>query len=120
MIAAVVIISTVLILISATVAQGLMGHAESSTAVAQGLEAKSAAEACAEVALLNLAEDPTYAGNESITIGSSACTIQPIASGTPTVVETEASVGERTYRLHVEASSLDPVTISAWERVATF
>ena len=120
LIVAMIVISTVLVLVSATVAQGLMGHALSSITIERKLQAKSAAEACADVALLELTLDPAYAGNESVTIGSNSCTIQAIVSGPPTVVETEATVSGNTYRLHIELSELDPIMISAWERVADF
>lgn len=36
------------------------------------------AESCLEVALLNLADDKGYSGNETITVGSSSCKIGPI------------------------------------------
>jgi type II secretory pathway pseudopilin PulG len=116
----VVLVATILLLLSATVAQGLLGQQQGLTSLDASTDAKGAAEGCAEYALLQLKLDPAYAGNETRAIGSVSCTIRPIISGPPTVIETEAEASGRPYRLRVELSSMDPLTVQSWGRVSAF
>lgn len=120
--ATVAIIATVMLMLSAALAQGLFGHQQSSVSIEQGLDAESAAEACADRALLALALDAAYAGSETIAVGSASCTIRPIVViGVTTVIETEATVDGQTYRLQVDLSAIGPPpVISGWERVGSF
>ena len=48
----------------------------------------SLADGCASAAVLNLAQDPSYAGSTTLAIASDTCTIFAIASGTG-VIETQ-------------------------------
>jgi Tfp pilus assembly protein PilX len=119
-IASVTVMAVVMLLFAVSLAQGLIGLEQETMILDKNLLAQNAAEACAEEALLGLAQDQRYAGGETFTINGTPCAIQPIGSGTPTVVEVESTAGDSTYRLHIEINDLDAMTISAWQRVDAF
>lgn len=78
------------------------------------------AEGCAEKALLKYAEDISYAGNESVTIGSKQCAILTIeTSGDNKIIKTEAIVQGATSNIKVTFVSAD-MTLVSWEEVASF
>lgn len=121
LIMSVLLVSAVLILLATSTAWRLLGHHQSGHSLTAHLKAKGLAEGCMETALLHLREDPTYAGDETITIGSGSCAIRPIASGDPFLIQTEASVDGRVYNLEAEASLAgNPPTVTRWERIDVF
>ncbi len=74
----------------------------------------SAARSCLDQALLKLANDSTYAGNESFTVGSDTCTLQTItASGANKVIGSRAQINGATtdLRLTVDGTSLSTVSL---------
>ncbi|OGL67239.1 hypothetical protein A2856_04265 [Candidatus Uhrbacteria bacterium RIFCSPHIGHO2_01_FULL_63_20] len=121
LVVSVMIISAVLLGLAVAAARTLHGTLSSGTSIERWDDAKALAEGCAEQAIWRLTEDQNYAGNETIAINGSPCTIRPVTGNpTPKIVETEATVGNRTYRLRVTVSSLSPPTVSAWDRVTSF
>ncbi len=120
LIVTVLVVATVLLVLSAAVALGLIGHRTGSRAVDDRVTAQALAESCAEVALLKLKRANTYTGNETMTISGSTCTIHTFSSTLPTTIETEATVNSRPYRLEVTVSSYDPFTVTGWNRVSSF
>lgn len=83
--------------------------------------AGSAATGCMEHAMDSLGRNAAYAGNETLTIASSTCAIQPIESSTSTwTIKTSSQVGDQYARYLAILSSLSPVTISSWTEVAGF
>ena len=80
----------------------------------------SLAEACADVALLKLANNSGYAGNVAVAIGTDFCSIRLLfSSGTQTIVDTQASF-QNAYtnlRLGVATSTL---TVMSWEEIPKF
>ncbi|TAK04688.1 hypothetical protein EPO33_01695 [Patescibacteria group bacterium] len=121
LIISVTIIGTVLMLVAISATRVLLQQLSTSVGLDDHIAAKYLAEGCAEQALLRLSEDAQYAGNETIIIDGLSCTIRPKElSGSNTVFTTEVEVNARLYRLRVELSSTNPITILSWERVASF
>jgi hypothetical protein len=82
--------------------------------------ARQAASACVEMAMDSIGMDNSYAGNETLSVGSGTCIINTIVSSTNWTIETEATVGNEISRQKVVLSDLSPVTISTWTEVASF
>ena len=65
------------------------------------------AEACINLAILKIVEDPAYPGNETINVGGSQCLIRPIQdSGTNKIIESQAVYNEAYTNLQVFVNSL--------------
>lgn len=80
------------------------------------------ATSCMEQALLSLADDSAYTGNQTITIGSYTCTIATITgSGDTRTVQTSSTVSGYTRRLLVTVSNVNPpLQVSSWQEVSSF
>ena len=81
------------------------------------------AEACADNALLRLAANPSYAGNELISIDSDNCQIRPIQQDVPAAgqitVEARALFQEATTNLRIVVNTLD-LSVVSWNEVPSF
>ncbi len=78
------------------------------------------AEACVETALLNLASNKAYAGNETVSIGTGTCSILPIETlGSQKIIKTSASTNSSTVNLKV-TTNIEPISIVSWEELAGF
>jgi Tfp pilus assembly protein PilV len=78
------------------------------------------AEACAETALLKLANDSTYTGNEVVTVSSSPCTIRPVSvSGGQVTIEVQSIIQNTYTNLEVVAAS-GTLGIISWQEIANF
>jgi len=76
--------------------------------------------ACADTALLKLAEDLNYLGNETINVASSTCTILAIeTNGTQKTIKTEGVDNEVKTNIKVLLETTD-FTIISWDEVANF
>lgn len=117
MLVSMVIIGTILFMIAAVSARQVQDGFFSSIDLGQQAAAQALAEGCMEVALVRLATDSAYTGNETVEIGEEMCTIRTISGG---IVEVEAEVNDRYYRLRAVLSSLSPVTIDSWQKVDSF
>ena len=74
------------------------------------------AESCLEVARLRLVQNSSYAGNETVTIGSNTCTIQPIQSATgQKIITAISSAGQSKTILKLIASDTNLLKISLEE-----
>ena len=74
------------------------------------------AESCLEVARLRLVQNSSYAGNETITIGSGTCTIQPIQSATgQKIITAISSAGQSKTILKLIASDTNMLKIKLEE-----
>jgi len=83
-------------------------------------ESSALANACADTALLNLAFDINYAGNETIMIASSTCTIMTIeTNGDEKTIKAQAKEDDRTANIKVLLDTTD-FTIVSWDEVASF
>ena len=75
------------------------------------------AESCAESALLKLKLDPTYGGNETLTINANQCSILPLeTSGSQTIIKTKGTIQSITSSLEITVTMSD-VTVVSWEQV---
>lgn len=78
------------------------------------------AEGCVDAALLKLANDFNYLGNETITIGGEPCTIRGLQpSGSNKIIETHAGFQNANTNLSVV---VDPSTLGvvSWQEVPHF
>ena len=81
--------------------------------------ANSLAEACAETALVKLAENSNYGGNENIIIGDEQCAILALeTNGNQKIIKTKAIIQNAVanFKVTVDAASL---SIIAWEELAS-
>jgi hypothetical protein len=77
---------------------------------------KEAAQGCLEYARLKLKMGP-YAGNETIAVGSSTCTILGVqTSGNNFIIQTSANEGGRTTNLELTVVSSTLATVSLVEK----
>lgn len=85
------------------------------------MTADYAATACAETAIDRLGRDEAYVGNETISLEAGiSCTIHPIVSSSPWIIDASSDVSGRVSRYRVTLSSRNPVDILSWEKVASF
>lgn len=82
------------------------------------------AEACVETALLKLAQNNSYAGNENISIGGKQCLILAIEAGgqaNQKIIKTTASSSNYYANLKITATIIaSGILINSWEEVASF
>ena len=75
------------------------------------------AEACADTALLRLALNPGYAGNETLTLGADSCFIRGITlAGGQFTIYTKAIFQKINTNLKIFAASSD-LSIISWEEI---
>ena len=78
------------------------------------------AEACIETALLKLAQDSAYAGNEVITVGSNQCSILTLESiSNQKIIKANAVFQNTTTNLKITVFSSD-LSVISWEELAKF
>ncbi|TAK03348.1 hypothetical protein EPO34_04785 [Patescibacteria group bacterium] len=116
----VLVVSVTLITVSAAVALALARGGTRGPVTERSRAAQRLAEACAEVALYELQQSPSYAGNETVTIGGLPCTIRPVIAGPPLRLQAEATADQETYRIEIQVDDPQGVGIGSWKRVATF
>ncbi len=76
-------------------------------------------ESCARTAILKLANDPTYAGNENIAVDSDSCNIQAIqTSGQTKIIQTKGIYQKATANYKVTVNTAD-LSVISWEELAT-
>ncbi|MDP3697532.1 MAG: hypothetical protein Q8R55_05975 [Candidatus Taylorbacteria bacterium] len=77
------------------------------------------AEACANLAILKRFQDNTYAGNETLAVGSESCKVRPVLTPGDIIIETTASVSGSFSNIRVD---LDPttLTINRWREIKSF
>ena len=109
-------ISLILLVITVTLNQS--GFLTRSTLLDSEYKERSSAlaEACVDVALLKLVNDPSYLGSETITIGSDSCDIRPITLPT---IETRAVFQQAATNLEVVIDPSD-LSVVSWNEVPSF
>jgi hypothetical protein len=117
LIVSVVVISTVLLMLATMSARRVQDAFFVALDLGVMTQARALAEGCAYDALLKRAMDSQYAGDEEVMIQDQTCTIRPIIGQ---IIEVEAEVEERYYRLRITLTSDEPPSIDTWERVSTF
>ena len=116
-------LSLILILISVTLNQA--GFFTRSTLLESEYKERSVAlaEACADNAILRLAVNPNYIGNETLPIGLDSCLIRQIKRGVPSAglgtIETRALFREATTNLRIVVST-STFSVISWDERASF
>lgn len=82
------------------------------------------AEACLDMALLRLAQNPAYPGGEIVTVtASDSCAIRPVLRNTPqsgqNTIETRAVFQEATTNLKIVVKASN-FSILSWDEVPSF
>ena len=118
-----IVLTVVLLLIATTL--NLSGFFTRSSAMSAEYKERSAsaAEACADRAMLKLAGNPAYAGGETISLGTDSCEIRPILPDSPsagkTTIETRAVFNESATNLRIVIVNSDKSVIS-WDEIENF
>lgn len=118
----VLVLSSVILMVATATAFTLAGVEQRDAERRLGFGAQSLAEGCMETALLKRRLDPSYAGNETVTIDGQTCTIRAFitAASPPLTIQTEATKNSRTYRVQVKISNTSTMAVQSWERVSAF
>lgn len=82
----------------------------------------SLATACMEKALLSLADNASYGGNETINIDGDSCIINTLETlGTSRIIKTHATYLGYIRRIQVTVSqTTPPLQVSSWQEVSSF
>lgn len=118
---AVLIIGAVGLAIAISLTLLSAGFAKTSLVIQQSQQAKSLANACAEYGLEKLRESTGYAGNETLTIGSSTCSVLAVlgSGNSNRTVQTTSTVGTITRKIKVLVSQVTPqIQLTSWQEVA--
>lgn len=120
----ILILSAIAVIVVTTTLTLSLDTTSTLTTIQSNRNAKAMANSCAEIALDRLKSNPdTYAGNETITIGSNSCIIQPISGSglSNRIIQAESTVNGATIRLEVFVNTVNPLTdIEYWEEVSNF
>ena len=84
-------------------------------------QARYMADACAEYALEQLREDPSYAGEEQLETGSGSCEVLPteVLSEGVVIIESIGRSGDAVRKVRIATNHVRPsVSVSIWEEVA--
>jgi hypothetical protein len=73
-----IIISSLLLISISAIGAGAVLHRLNIAATEEGVQSSYLANACGYYALVQLAYDKSYSGNENLTIAGNTCTIDPI------------------------------------------
>ncbi len=104
-----------------TGANSLIQHAEVANIMENKAFASAAAMGCMEHALDQLGLNGSYAGNESLSVASTTCSIQPVVSGASSwTLDTWARSNDQYARYRVILSSRLPLVISSWKEMVSF
>lgn len=81
------------------------------------------AEACVDIAMLSLVNNPLYPGNSTESVGPDTCFIRPILFNTPlfgqNTIETKAVINGATTNLRAVVTAIN-LNVISWDEVASF
>ncbi|MBI3459075.1 hypothetical protein HY061_02330 [Candidatus Azambacteria bacterium] len=78
------------------------------------------AEACVDSALLKLAQNASYSGNENVLIGNDQCSILPMETlSSQKIIKTKAILKKAITNLKITVNSSN-LSIISWEEVSKF
>lgn len=100
-----------------------VGSIKSSIATTQSTQAMHNAETCVERALRSLRTSSSYEGNETLTLTTGSCVLQPIggSGNLNRIICAKGIVGNIVRRVEVQVTRLRPAgEISSWQEVADF
>lgn len=112
-----IVLSVVLIIISIALNRvGFLTRAETLDAEYK-MRSQALSEACADLTLLKLTTNPSYSGNETLSVGADSCNIFTFDPSTnPIVFETIATFQQATTHLQIKASKVD-LSIVSWDEI---
>ena len=119
----VIIINAVLLMIVITSAYIGITQGLNSLLYNNHLKSEGLASACGEQALMNLKDDPDYAGNETINLGSDQCQILPIVNlgGQARIIQVSSSIGGATKKNRISVGKINPtINVTSWQVVVEF
>lgn len=109
--------------VSSTIATALVlfgvGATRSAEALARSVEARGLANACAELALLAVWDDPATAGTTSVALGNGTCEYAVTDTGGSTrLIEATGTSGEAVRNVEVTVTGLSgAITVGSWQEV---
>lgn len=116
-------LSLVLLLITITINQAGFFLRQASLGLEYKKQSSALAEACIHNALLRLAVNPAYTGNETISVGADWCAVRPIQKDTPAsgehTIEAHAAFRTSATNIRIVADSTD-LSIRSWNELASF
>lgn len=106
--AIVTVIATSLVLLG-------LGHTRTSLSESQAANAKSAADACTEAALVQIRLSSSFTGSGGLTLSGSTCTYTVSAASTSSITSVGIS-GNSTRRVSVDLSARTPsIIFTKWQ-----
>lgn len=98
-----------------------LGSSRSSLALEQSNQAKALANACVEIALVEIRNEPTDVSTGAITLGQGGCTYAITnLGGNNRKITGSGTVSEVTRRVEVTINQVVPVDGTSWQEVADF
>ena len=126
----IVLISVVMLgAVGAAVASSLvllsLADSQTSQSMGQSLQARAAAESCAETALNSLRENPGYGGDETLAWDTAQCVISPVEFSDPVyTIRAQGSGDNFVIRLEITARRQEgpppAMEIDSWQEVPQF
>ncbi len=119
----ILIISAVLLLIALSSGQLGTGWTKMMIQKIQAAKSGYLAQSCAEEALMKIAENPAYAGSETVNLNGKTCQILAIENlgGQGRRIKTVSNADNQTKRVKIEISQISPkITVSLWQEVSAF
>ncbi|TSC94697.1 MAG: Uncharacterized protein Athens101428_212 [Candidatus Berkelbacteria bacterium Athens1014_28] len=119
----VMIIGAVLLLIIITGAHVGTTQGINSLLFSNHTESESLISACGEQALMNLKDNPSYGGNETVSLGNGECQILAVTSqgGEVRSIQVTSAVGGARKKNLITVSQINPkLLVSSWQEVAEF
>ncbi|MBI4138535.1 hypothetical protein HY479_00085 [Candidatus Uhrbacteria bacterium] len=116
------IISAIMVVVAAGLLVRAAGGGKIVVASDTRDRAASAAQACAEMALIRLKDNDLYSGNEILDVNGDTCAILPITgSGSSRTVQTTSTVSGYSRKIRIQITTINPtMQIGSWEDVADF
>lgn len=119
----VLVLSAVFLSVTITLATRAISGSQITTAYYDRDRAQYLADACIELALIELIETFGYEGGDTMVVGDGSCDVVSIGgSGVDDrTIHVESTVGAHTFRVVVDVASISPtVTITSYEHVVAF
>jgi len=113
------------IVVGSTIATSLillgLGFSRSTFTLGQSNRAKAAASACAEEALQEIKNSPSFSGSGNLNIGEGTCdyTVEQLG-GNNRLITSSGNVGTVVRKVKITLDQVNPINITSWQEVANF
>lgn len=116
----IIINAAALVIVTSIMIWGFYFH-KTSLVNQKSSQARNIADACAEIALMDIWGDQNISGSYSESIGEGSCTYDISGTSPNKNIQVEASVDDVYRRLEVNIDQVNPdINISSWQEVADF